>query len=134
MPKTRDTPQRRAIAAVLERAEGPLSVHDILQRAQREVPRLGIATVYRVLAELRRARAVVSVEVAGHPVCYEATRRAHHHHFHCRRCRTLYDVGGCVAELASLLPRGFQLEDHEIVLRGLCARCAPLSPAAPSGG
>lgn len=127
----RDTRQRRALCAVLARAERPLTVHELLAAARAEVPSLGIATVYRLLAELRRQGEVASVEVPGHPVSYEATRRGHHHHFRCRGCRTLFPLPGCVEGLERLLPAGFRAEHHEIVISGLCGRCAALSPAAP---
>ncbi|MEL7073813.1 MAG: hypothetical protein AAGK34_07270, partial [Planctomycetota bacterium] len=49
---------------------------------------------------------------------------SHHHHFHCTVCDRMFDVDGCVGKLASLLPRGFTLEDHELTLRGRCKSCS----------
>jgi len=124
MPQERSTRQRRAIAAALDAAGRPVTPEELLALAKAEVPRLGIATVYRMLKDLKAAGEVVAVEVPGHPTCYESAHHGHHHHFHCRICRTVFEVHACAADIAAMAPRGFRLEDHEIVLRGVCAACA----------
>ena len=48
----RDTRQRQAIRAALERADRPLSPKEVLSASRRRVRSLGIATVYRTLNSL----------------------------------------------------------------------------------
>lgn len=124
MPQERNTRQRRAIAKALEDVGRPVTPEELLDLASREVPRLGIATVYRAIRAMKDDGEVVAVELAGHPTCYEPAHHGHHHHFHCRRCQTVFEVHACAADIAAMAPKGFRLEDHEIVLRGLCAGCA----------
>jgi Fur family ferric uptake transcriptional regulator len=124
MVQERSTRQRRAIAKALEDAGRPVTPEELLVLAGREVPRLGIATVYRAIRDLRAEGSVVAVEVAGHPTCFESAHHGHHHHFHCRLCRTVFEVHACASDIAAMAPKGFRLEDHEIVLRGLCSDCA----------
>lgn len=124
MAQERSTRQRQAIEAALARAERPLTPEELLAVARADVPRIGIATVYRALRDLRLSGAVLAVEVPGHPTCYEAAHRGHHHHFHCRACRRVFEVDACAHGIEAMAPTGFAVEEHEIVLRGLCAACA----------
>jgi len=125
MFQERSTRQRRSIEAALGRAERPLSPEELLVAAQAEVPQLGMATVYRALKAMRSEGHAVAVEVPGHPTLYESAHRGHHHHFHCRACHRVFEVEGCVRGVNAIAPAGFTVEDHEIVLRGVCAQCSP---------
>lgn len=119
----RQTRQRTAIEGVLAASERPLTPLEILAVAQRSLPTLGIATVYRALRDGQQAGTVQAVEVAGGTTHYERADHGHHHHFHCTACGKIYEVHGCPGDLAALAPRGFQVEGHEITLRGRCAEC-----------
>lgn len=110
------------IRVVLTEAARPLTVHEILDRAAKRVPTLGIATVYRCLKALMESREVTLVEIVGSPLRYETAHLEHHHHFVCDKCKKVFDVQGC-APIASLVPQGFKLREHEIVLYGVCAGC-----------
>lgn len=118
----RKTLQRENIQAVLKEAARPLTVHEILERAARKVPSLGIATVYRCVKALMESGEVSLVEIVGEPLRYETAHLAHHHHFVCDTCRKVFDLQGCVP-ISALVPSGFKLRSHEIVLFGTCASC-----------
>lgn len=119
----RHTRQRAAIRAVLEGAHRPLSIGEVLELAQRAVPGLGIATVYRTVGALVEEGFLTGVEIGGEPARYEVSGRGHHHHFRCRRCLRVFEVDGCLPEVQRLAPSGFLVEDHEILLFGLCPDC-----------
>lgn len=121
----RTTQQKLAIAAVLEDAESPLTPPEILARASKAVPRLGVATVYRALRSLRKEKKIVIVEIPGEPPRYETADRGHHHHFFCHGCRRVFEVPECSAKLAELAPPRFEVLDHEIILYGNCPDCQP---------
>ena len=82
-----------------------------------------MATVYRSIKSLVEGGDLVSVELPGEPARYELSGKRHHHHFHCRSCRKVFEVEGCPRDIESLVPGGFELEDHEVVLYGRCAGC-----------
>lgn len=124
MAQERSTRQRKAIEDALVRAERPMTPEELLESARGEVPNMGIATVYRAIKDMRGTGDVVAVEVPGHPTCYESAHRGHHHHFHCRGCQRVFEVEACAHGINAMAPAGFRIEDHEIVLRGLCAACA----------
>jgi len=119
----RDTSQRRAILQVVQDARRPLSPQEILERAQAAVPKLGIATVYRSMKMLEESGDVVPVDLPGEGRRYERSGMKHHHHFSCRTCGRVYDLDGCPGNIDRLLPAGFKLEHHEILLYGVCDRC-----------
>ena len=95
-----------------------------LNLAQKKVPGLGIATVYRNLKSLQQDGSVVAVELPGQSPRWELTPEKHHHHFLCNTCDKLYEINACPADLQHLLPTGYTLEEHDILLRGLCNDCA----------
>lgn len=120
----RDTAQRRAIRRALEEAGRPLGALEVLKSSKRYAPRLGLATVYRTIKSLAGEGAVSTVELPGEPPRYEAAGKGHHHHFLCARCGKVYELGGCLGGLKSLLPRGFRMSSHELLLHGRCPACA----------
>lgn len=118
----RNTRQRDTILSVLERAEGPLSAPELLSRAQRALPNLGIATVYRTLKLLSEDGRVRSVNLDGESL-FERADLPHHHHFACRVCGKVFDLDGCPF-VTFQLPSGFVAEAHEVTLYGVCAQCS----------
>jgi len=119
----RQTRQRDAIRGALAATARPLSPQELLSTARRDLPGLGIATVYRTVKALLAEGALHTVELPGAPARYELAGKRHHHHFHCRACDGVFEVDACPAGIRRLLPGGFSLERHEIILYGLCAGC-----------
>ena len=120
----RNTQQRNAIRHALKKAGRPLSAQEVLNQAQNKVAGLGIATVYRNLKSLQHDGSVVAVELPGQSPRWELAPEKHHHHFLCNTCDKLYEINACPADLQHLLPEGYTLEEHDILLRGLCNDCS----------
>jgi Fur family ferric uptake transcriptional regulator len=120
----RTTRQRAAIQDAIAQARRPLLPAEILAAAQRVLPALGMATVYRNLKLLVDGGEVQPVELPGEPPRYESAHQGHHHHFQCRVCERVFDMHRCPGDFARLAPQGFQVERHELTLYGLCADCA----------
>ena len=129
----RHTPQRAAVLAAIASAGRPLLPQEVLELAAIQAPTLSIATVYRALKKLADEGSICPVALAGEPVRYEAAGQGHHHHFQCRECRRVYDVAGCVGGLGRLVPPGFTLEEHEVILYGRCAECTVNYPESVCG-
>ena len=120
----RNTQQGNAIRQALKKAGRPLSSQEILDQAQKKVPGLGIATVYRNLKSLQKDGSVIAVELPGQPPRWELAPEKHHHHFLCNTCDKLYEINACPEDLQCLLPAGYTMEEHDILLRGLCDNCS----------
>lgn len=120
----RNTKQRDTIRKAFETANRPIGPAEVLEAARRHAPGLGIATVYRTIKGLLDEGWIVSVELPGESARYERSGKPHHHHFHCRSCKGVFEIEGCPGNLKQLCPKGFQLERHEVILYGLCEGCA----------
>ncbi len=113
--------QQLTVLRVLGEADGPLSARELWSRLSGTG--VGLATVYRALRRGVEEGALEPVEVLGGGVRYEPKDRAHHHHFLCSICDHAFDLFGCVEGLESLIPDGFQMTAHEVVLVGTCDAC-----------
>lgn len=149
----RHTRQRQALVDVLVRSGQALSPHDLLEQAKAVVPSLNLSTVYRQIKGLQDAGQIVRVELPGQPPRFEiaAGSRAtpaghgqtaapaphhdhashagatpphqHHHHFHCTDCDRVYPIHACPGPMNDLAPPGFEVQHHDLTLRGRCADC-----------
>jgi Fur family ferric uptake transcriptional regulator len=126
---SRDTSQRRAIWQALEGTNRPLTAAEILEAARASVPGIGVATVYRAVKSLQSDGALHQVELPGDVPRYELSGKGHHHHFHCRSCKRVFEVSACPGDLRHLAPPGFLLETHEVILYGRCSTCAAQPPS-----
>jgi Fur family ferric uptake transcriptional regulator len=119
---------RRAVIEVLAEHDCALSAFEVEARLEKAPRKVGRASVYRVLEELERLKLVSRVEV-GHGVArFEPIDPGghHHHHFVCERCGEISPFRD--DELERVIHRvadrvAFDVGDHEITLRGTCAKC-----------
>ncbi len=130
MTIVRKTRQRAAIREAFEACDRPLSPQEVLTAAQRLTDALGIATVYRNIKALVEEGWLVVVELPGQPPRYELSGKGHHHHFHCRTCGQLFELHGCVESFRSMIPSGFQITGHDVLLYGVCQLCRAAGQAA----
>lgn len=124
----RNTKQRDTILHVIEEARGPLSVQEILDHAQKSLPKLGIATVYRTLRMLQDDHQIKTVILPSGENRFEKANLGHHHHFQCLKCGEVVDLDLCPLNIptGSLLPGGYTVEAHELTLYGTCPKCRGL--------
>ena len=113
--------QQQIVLRALDEADGPLSARELWSRLSGTG--VGLATVYRALQRGVEKGTLEAVEVLGGGLRYEPRDREHHHHFLCSICDRAFDLFGCVEGLESLLPGGFQMTGHEVVLLGTCDGC-----------
>ncbi|MFM9915082.1 MAG: Fur family transcriptional regulator [Rhizobacter sp.] len=143
----RHTRQRQAVVDALARSGQALSPQDLLLRAKSAVPTLNLSTVYRQIKGLQDAGQIVRVELPGQPPRFEMASRGepaapavhrheihavehasvvpslHHHHFHCVQCDRVYPIHACPGPMNNLAPPGFEVQHHDLTLRGRCASC-----------
>jgi Fur family ferric uptake transcriptional regulator len=117
------TQQKLMISRVIEASDRPLTPAEICEEARKELPELGIATVYRAIRRFVSDGSVRVVEVPGTSPHYEHSSRRHHHFFLCRQCRRIFNLLGCLRGVDAMAPEGFEVERHEIVLYGQCPGC-----------
>lgn len=148
----RHTRQRQAVVDALARSGQALSPHELLEHAKTAVPSLNLSTVYRQIRGLQDAGQIVRVELPGQPPRFEMAAGAkapvaevsgdasharrhhdhapdagsaaqHHHHFHCTACDRVFPIHACPGSMSDLAPPGFEVQHHDLTLRGRCASC-----------
>jgi len=124
MYQQRNTKQKQVIETMLKQAGRPLLPKELLSKAQESLPQLGAATVFRTLKKMVDEGSAKIVCLPGDSPRYERSDLTHHHHFKCSECECVFDLNGCPGHFEKLLPKGFQLTDHEITLFGRCTDCA----------
>lgn len=121
----RCTPQRHDVMSFLAGHVDHPTAAEIFEGVNRVDPRSSKATIYNNLRELVRAGLVREVAVEGRAARFDA-RALRHHHFICDRCGEVEDLEWYdVPRPASGALGKRVLRECEIILRGLCAKCAP---------
>jgi Fur family transcriptional regulator, ferric uptake regulator len=118
---------RRAVIDFLARQECCSSATEIFDGLRAEGSGVGLASVYRALDQLSKLRLVQRLDF-GDAARYEPMLPSgdHHHHVICDDCGKVEPFSDSPLELA--LGRlggqlGYELEGHDVVLRGSCADC-----------
>ncbi len=121
----RCTPQRYAVLAFLVKHDGHPTVAEIFEGVNRVDPHSSRATTYNNLRDLVQAGLVREVAVEGRAARYDA-QGMRHHHFICDRCGSVEDMEWYdVPKPASGSLGKRVLRECELILRGLCTKCAP---------
>ena len=120
---------RTAVVEALAGHDCAVTALDLDDELRRRRPSVGRASVYRALEQLEGLGLVQRIEVCRGTAGYERVDPTGHHHHHaiCRDCgrmvpfedprleRALEHVAGAMS---------FDVTEHDVVLRGLCERCA----------
>jgi len=120
------TKPRKAILDVIAASEQPLSAMDIFERAQQQVPNLGLVTVYRTIDTLESLGLIDRIH--GSTDCQTIFRAAsgHRHLLSCTDCGKSVYFDGVLAEREFDrigLENGFEITDHILQLYGICEKC-----------
>ena len=87
---------------------------------------IGLATVYRVLAQFEQAGLIVRHHFDTDRATYELEDGGNHDHLVCLQCGKVVEfvAPSIEKEQAAVAKRyGYELSDHTMVLYGLCADC-----------
>jgi Fe2+ or Zn2+ uptake regulation protein len=124
------TPTRKLIVEVLESADRPLTIPEILDAEAA----LAQSSVYRNLVVLEQARVVhrlvTHTDFARYELAEDLT--GHHHHLVCSACGRVEDLPATAAVEHSVAiaideaarHAGFRTEHHRLDLVGLCSDCS----------
>jgi Fur family ferric uptake transcriptional regulator len=124
----RNTNQRASILQVLAGTEEFVSAQDLHAALRESGATIGLATVYRTLADLSATGEVDTLRnPAGETLYRQCGQPTHHHHLVCRVCGRTEEVSNPGVERwarAVAEEYGFSDINHEVELFGVCADCA----------
>jgi Fur family ferric uptake transcriptional regulator len=125
-PAKRNTPQKAAVKHALGEAKGFVSAQQLHQTLKNHGSTIGLATVYRTLADLAVAGEADSLQSKDSEVLYRACTTSHHHHLICRECGLTLEIEAEKLEKWAdqvAKERGFSQPSHNIDIFGICAAC-----------
>ena len=122
----RVTWQREAVREALSTSEGFVSAQALHSYLRDSGSAIGLATVYRALADLAVEGEADSLQQEGESLYRACTPGSHHHHLICRNCGLTVEIEATAVEswAASVAAdHGFTQPSHIVDVFGLCANC-----------
>lgn len=123
----RTTPARLGVLELLLTAKTALSHQELEQAATKTGLVVDRVTLYRTLDWL--VEQGIAHRISSHDRTWRYKAQAElaspHAHFQCRQCSQVFCLENLQPALLFKLPEGYQLEDIELKLQGICPTCAP---------
>lgn len=126
MTQKRNTWQKDAVRHALSEAIGFVSAQQLHLVLRNHGSTIGLATVYRALADLASSGEADSLQSQEGELLYRACTTDHHHHLICKNCgKTVEIEAGEVETWAEKVSKlhGFREPAHMVEIFGLCEDC-----------
>jgi len=127
--RKRNTWQREAVREALGADDGFVSAQGLHSMLRESGSSIGLATVYRALADLATEGEADSLQSPDGENLYRAcTPGQHHHHLICRNCGLTVEIEADAVERwaqSVAAEHGFTQPNHVVDVFGLCAACSP---------
>ncbi|CAN5117189.1 transcriptional repressor [soil metagenome] len=123
----RHTWQRDAVRSALDTRENFGSAQELHAALWEAGTSIGLATVYRALADLAVEGEADSLQQEGESLYRACTPGSHHHHLICRSCGLTVEIEADEVEewaRSVAAQHGFTDPHHVVDVFGLCANCA----------
>ena len=123
----RHTWQRDAVRNALGTRENFVSAQELHASLREGGTSIGLATVYRALADLAVEGEADSLQQEGESLYRACTTATHHHHLICRSCGLTVEIEADPVEewaRAVAAQHGFSDPQHIVDVFGLCAACS----------
>lgn len=126
-PTPRRTRQRAAVGAIMAALDEFRTAQEVHAELRDAGDSIGLATVYRTLAQMAERGEVDCVRTPDGQAAYRRCSTGHHHHLICRECGHTVEITPPRFELWAdevAATHGFTEIDHELELFGRCADCS----------
>ena len=128
----RNTWQREAVRGALGSTEGFVSAQGLHNTLRDAGSPIGLATVYRALADLATDGDADSLQSPEGESLYRAcVSVGHHHHLICRNCGLTVEIEADAVEewaKSAAAAHGFTEAQHVVDVFGLCPNCTRFAP------
>lgn len=125
--KKRNTWQREAVRQALGESDGFVSAQSLHASMRDTGSSVGLATVYRALADLATEGEADSLQQDGESLYRACTPGSHHHHLICRQCGRTVEIAADPVETwarETAAAHGFRDPQHVVDIFGVCADCS----------
>lgn len=123
----RRTWQRTAVQDALAGRDGFVSAQALHSALRADGSPIGLATVYRALADLAEEGEADSLQSEGESLYRACASPGHHHHLICRSCGRTVEIQADDIEAwaaATAAAHGFRDPQHVVDVFGTCGPCA----------
>jgi Fur family ferric uptake transcriptional regulator len=118
-------PRMKVLEAFQASSQRHMSAEDVYRVLMKEGLDVGLATIYRVLAQFEQAGLVSRNHFESGKAVYELNEGAHHDHLVCLDCGRVEEFVDAQIEArqrAVAQAKGFELAEHALSLYGHCTR------------
>lgn len=117
----------RAVLDMLRAAKNHPTALEVYEVVRRTRPRIGLATVYRILHQLTQQGLIKELGHRDDCMRYDAQTQRHDHAV-CTECGTLFDIPMDIGVRGELLQAaaeaaGIELDTYELRIYGRCSAC-----------
>lgn len=119
-------PRLKILEALEKSSKRHLSVEDVYRYLIKQDVEIGLATIYRVLAQFEKSGMVTKLSFENQAV-FELTTDEHHDHLVCIKCGNIDEFTDNVIEKHQkdiAKKHGYKLTDHCLYLYGICPKCS----------
>ena len=123
----RNTWQREAVREALGTSEAFVSAQSLHAHLRDAGSPIGLATVYRALADLAVEGEADSLQQEGESLYRACTPGSHHHHLICRNCGLTVEIEADAVETwaqSIAAEHGFIEANHVVDVFGVCSDCS----------
>jgi Fur family zinc uptake transcriptional regulator/Fur family ferric uptake transcriptional regulator len=122
------TPRRKAVINLFLKNNTQMRPCDVYKNLKRNLPKIGLPTVYRILDELKNIGILIQVLSEDRQLYYSLCSMPdeHHHHFICTKCKKTEEIDYCnFSRISGLIEKNLKckVESHLLQIKGLCAQC-----------
>lgn len=122
----RATPARIALMNLLEKADKPLDVKEMIEFLEKKDIQTDPATVFRIVNMFTEKGLVKPIQFNEGKFRYELIDKADHHHLVCEKCGDIQDISDCnidVLENHIEKKKDFKVTSHSLEFFGICSDC-----------
>jgi len=119
-------PRLKVLQAFQKSGQRHMTAEDVFRLLLAERFDIGLATVYRVLAQFEQARILKRNHFETGKATYELADQSHHDHLVCLACGKVEEFFDAAIERRQRTvahDRGWTLQNHAMALYGHCAEC-----------
>jgi Fe2+ or Zn2+ uptake regulation protein len=122
------TPRRKAVIKLFLKSKTQMRPCDVYKNLKKNLPQIGLPTVYRILNELKNIGILIQVLSEDRQLYYSLCSMPdeHHHHFICTKCKKTEEIDYCnFSEISRLIEKNLKckVESHLLQIKGLCTQC-----------
>jgi len=116
------TPQRLAIMKYLDENRTHPTADRIYIDLKEKNPALSKTTVYNSVETLKEHDIIQSLTISGSESRYDFENKMHHH-FLCKKCGTIIDIGIKCPNIGKIIESGHNIEEVHGYFKGICKKC-----------